>query len=78
MHPERCNFVADMIRRQSQMFQSAQAAHADHAAKKEPHTVAEITMSITPRTTAESLNHLGVTAEVITVQIREGLTDSAS
>lgn len=73
--PETEHVAADMILKQSQMSQSAQRARA---AKKEQHTAAETIVSTPRHVTAETLNHLEVIAEVITVLTREQLTSSAS
>ena len=73
--PETEQVAADMILKQSQMFQSAQRAHA---AKKEQHTAAETIVSTPRHVTAKTLNHLEVIAEVITVLTREQLTSNAS
>ncbi len=76
--PETEQVAADMILKQSQMSQSAQRAHADHAAKKEQHTAAETIVSTPRHVTAKTLNHLEFIAEVITVLTREQLTSNAS
>ena len=73
--PETEQVAADMTLKQSQMFQSAQRAHA---AKKEQHTAAETIVSTPRHVTAKTLNHLEVIAEVITVLTREQLTSNAS
>jgi len=64
-----------MILKQSQMSQSAQRARA---AEKGQHTAAETIVSTHHHVTAETLNHLEVIAEIITVLTREQLTGNAS